>query len=154
MKDKVPGVFKRFAGALAPARDKGTAMVWSPAGGNYPRLMHFDSRELARQPGLYLLWHLGVRPQWLRAGFSTDLGAAVRLLAATPEIVDFAPNDGPFLSWSFCATEGASGLVNFLTGRLKPVLQHQALACDLPIDPAVPAVPCALPAGTKDISKH
>jgi hypothetical protein len=154
MKDKEPGVFKRFAGAFAPARDKGVAMVWRPASGSYPRLMHFESRELAGSAGLYLLWHLGVRPQWLRAGYSADLGAAVRLFAATPEIVNFALHDGPFLSWSLCAPEGASGLVNFLVERLKPVLQHQALACDLAIDPAAAAVPCPLPAGTKNIAWH
>jgi hypothetical protein len=154
MKDKVPGVFKRLAGALSPARDQGPAMVWNPAGGNYPRLLHFESRDLSGRAGLYLLWHLGVRPQWLRVGYSADLGAAVRVLAATPEIVDFASNDGPFLSWSLCTAESAPGLVNFLMGRLKPVLHHQALACDLAIDPAAPAVPCPLPAGTKDIQQH
>jgi len=154
MKEKAPGVFKRFAGALASARVKGETMAWRPAGGIYPRLLHFDFHALTGVAGLYLLWHLGVRPQWLRAGYSTDLGAAVRLLAATPPLVDFAPHDGPFLSWSYCHAEGAPGLVNFLTEHLKPALQHHALACDLAVDPAVPAVPCPLPAGTKDFSRH
>ena len=154
MKNKTPGVFGRLAGARAPAREKARAPAWRPANGYYPRLVHFDPRELAARPGLYLLWHLGVRPQWLRVGFSNDLGAAVRLLAATPEIVDFGPNDGPFLSWSLCPAEGASGLVNSLVGRLRPVLQDQALACDIAIDPGARPAFCPPPAGTKDISTY
>ncbi len=91
----------------------------------------------------------------LSAGLrSNDLGAAVRPLAATPEIVDFGPNDGPFLSWSFCPAEGASGLVNSLVGRLRPVLQDQALACDVAIDPGARPAFCPPPAGTKDISTY
>jgi hypothetical protein len=154
MKDKAPGVFKRIAGALAPAQAKAPALVWQPVGGRYPRLLHFNPRDLAGRPGLYLLWHLGVRPQWLRAGFSADLGAAVRLLSETREIVAFGPNDGPFLSWSYCSAAEAPGVLTFLAARLTPLLQDQALACDHALDPAAPAVPCPLPAGTKDISKH
>jgi hypothetical protein len=149
-----PGVFGRLAGALAAAPDQRPGLIWQPSGGHYPRLLLFDPRALAGRSGLYLLWHLGVRPQWLRAGFSTDLGATVRLLAATSAVVDYGPNDGPFLSWSYCAAESASGLVNFLADRLRPVLQDQALACEFAVDPAAPAVSCPLPAGTKDISEH
>jgi hypothetical protein len=152
--NRAPGIFKRLAGTVAAAPDKRPALIWQPAGGHYPRLLFLDPRALVGRSGLYLLWHLGVRPQWLRAGFSTDLGATVRLLAATSAVVDYGPNDGPFLSWSFCAAEDASGRVNFLAGRLRPVLQDQPFACDFAVDPTAPAVPCALPAGTKDISEH
>lgn len=151
MRGKASGLFKRMAGALASGKD--TQLVWEPAGG-YPRLLLFDARVLAGRTGVYAVWHLGVRPQWLRVGFSADLGAAAAVLARTPEIAAFGPHDGPFLSWSFCGAEGAAGIVNFLVNRLNPIVQTQALVCDVPVDPAAPARPCALPPGTKDIQPH
>src|SRR5690606_23014491 len=113
-----------------------------------------DPGRLAGRSGLYLLWHLGVRPQWLRAGFSKDLGAAAAHLAKTPEVAAFIPHDGPFLSWSFCAPEIAPGLVNFLVARLNPALQNPVLECDMDIDPTARPVACVLPPGTKDIATH
>jgi hypothetical protein len=154
MKNKTLGLFGRFAGARASERDKAPAVIWQPEGAKYPRLLQFDPSALAGRSGLYLLWHLGVRPQWLRAGYSADLGEAAKLLAKTPQIMAFGANDGPFLSWSFCAADGAAGAVNFLAGRLKPALQDQMLACDRAMDPAVAPAPCELPAGTKDIGGH
>ena len=154
MKNKAPGVFERIAGALASGRDRTAAVIWQPEDARYPRLLPFDPRPLAGRSGLYLLWHLGVRPQWLRVGFSLDLGEAIKLLANTPAITAFGANDGPFLSWCFCAEGGAAGVVNFLAGQLKPVLQDQMLACDHAVNFAAAPVPCALPAGTKDIQRH
>lgn len=154
MKDKASGVFKRIAGALGPGRANAPLAVWQPEGATYPRLHSFDSRLLAGRSGLYLLWHLGVRPQWLRAGFSKDLGAAAAHLTKTSEISAFIPHDGPFFSWSFCVPEIAPGLVNFLVHRLSPALQELVLECDMAVDPAAPPVACVLPAGTKDIQTH
>jgi hypothetical protein len=145
---KPPGALKKIAGALAAGRDKASS-AWQPAEGAYPRLAGLDPRTLAAQPGLYLIWHLGVRPQWLRAGFSRDLGSAVAVLAEAPEITVFAAHDGPYFAWRPCAPGDAPGLVNFLTARLTPALQGLVLACDVPIDVAAPAVPCALPPGTE-----
>lgn len=153
MSEKTPSVLKRLAGALGHA-NTASLMTWQPEGASYPRLMSFDAGLLAGRAGVYLLWHLGVRPQWLRVGFTKDLGAAAAHLTKTPELADFIPHDGPFLSWSFCLPETAPGFVNFLTRRLHPVLQDLVLTCDMLIDPAAPPIPCPLPAGTKDIQRH
>ncbi|MGE4064072.1 MAG: hypothetical protein AB7E79_11960 [Rhodospirillaceae bacterium] len=150
MTEKRPGIFGRIAGALATPQ-KSTALSWQPSKQPYPRLIGFDARALAGQEGLYLLWHLGVRPQWLRAGYSSDLGAAATLLARTPEFAAFAPHDGPFLSWSACVREDAPGLVNFLIGRLNPCRQDLGVPCDLVCDSKAEPISCTLPPGTKDV---
>lgn len=154
MNEKPRGFFKRIAGAVVAAQAPADAAAWQPATGHYPRLLTYDARGLAGRPGLYLLWHLGVRPQWLRAGFSQDLGAAVAQLAADPGVAAFEAHDGPFFAWSFCAPAAAAGFVNYLARRLNPVLQARAFPCDTLIPPEAPAIPCALPAGTKDIQAH
>ncbi len=141
-------VFRRLAGALAPARRD---IVWQPEGQCYPRLLTFDGQELTGRSGLYAVWHLGVRPQWLRVGFATDLAAAISVLAKTPEIAAFAPHDGPFVSWCFGTAAEASGRVRYLAERLLPVAQGLLLRCDVVVDPSRAATPCALPAGTTDI---
>lgn len=154
MTDKPPGVFKRIAGALTPERAATLKITWQPDAMRYPRLLSLDSQTLAGRSGLYVLWHLGVRPQWLKVGFAKDLGAAAAHLSKTPEIAAFIPHDGPFLSWAFCAPEAAPGLVNFLTSRLNPVLQGLVLVCDVSVDPVAAPVTCPLPPGTKYIQTH
>lgn len=143
-------MFKRLAGKLRAAGDPG--LVWQPAGSVYPRLLTFRPSSLTAQPGLYLLWHLGVRPQWLRVGFSTDLGAAATLLAETPAIAAFEVHDGPFWSWSPCAAAQAGGYVAHLTTSLKPILQAEPLGCDVAFAVTTPPVACPLPPGVGKLS--
>lgn len=150
MMRKQPGVFDKVATALARRRVM-PDVSWLPTGRAYPRLIGFDAHELAGRSGLYLLWHLGVRPRWLRAAYSIDLGLAASSLAGVPELIDVERHDGPFLCWSFSPASDAAGLVSFLAQRLNPALQDVALACDLPIDRKAPAIECPLPAGTEDV---
>ncbi len=133
--------------------DRAPAEPWRPETGAYPRLLALDEKtqELTGIPGLYLLWHLGVRPQWLRAGFTRDLGMAVKVLAATPKVVACSVHDGPFVSWRPCEEQDALALVNSLVARLSHALQPLSIPCDVPPDPAVPPVRCPLPRGTREI---
>lgn len=126
-------------------------LVWHPSSGNFPRLASLDTAayDLAGRPGLYLLWHLGVRPQWLHVAFTQDLDVAGRTLAATPEIAAYAAHDGPFFGWMFCDAEKAHGFVAFLVSKLRPALQSLPVACDAPCDPAAPPQPCPFPRGTR-----
>ena len=154
MNDKARGFLKRIAGAVIAPQGPDVLVAWQPAAGQYPRLLSFEARALSGRAGLYLLWHLGVRPQWLRAGFSNDLGAAVAQLAGDAELAAFGAHDGPFLAWSFCPPAPAPGLVKDLINRLHPVLQDRAFSCDGTLPPEASMVPCPLPAGTKEIGGH
>jgi hypothetical protein len=154
VKDKASGIFKRMAASVASGRGTSPSIAWQPDSARYPRLLSFDPQPLVGRSGLYLLWHLGVRPQWLRVGSAKDLGAAAAHLSKTPEVAAFIPHDGPFLSWAFCAQDVAPALVNFLAARLNPALQDLVLVCDMTVDSAVAPVACPLPPGTKDIQTH
>ena len=154
MTEKARGFLKRIAGAVVPPQGPDAPVVWQPAAGRYPRLLSYEARALSGRAGLYLLWHLGVRPQWLRAGYSNDLGAAVALLAGDPEIAAFAAHDGPFFAWCMCPPARAPGLINDLIHRLHPVLQDRVFPCDAALLPKAPMVPCPLPAGTREIGEN
>jgi hypothetical protein len=153
MTGKASDVFKRIAGAFS-GREKDTDAPWEWDNGRYPRLLSFDPARLGGRSGIYVLWHLGVRPQWLRVGYASDLGATTAALAVTPSIMAYSVHDGPFFSWRFCRPEDAAGMVKFLAGRLNPVLQSEGLTCDAQFDPTAVPVPCDLPSGTKDIQVH
>jgi hypothetical protein len=150
MKAKPPGALGRIAGVLKAGRGNAPSQ-WQPAGCAYPQLADVDMAATAGRAGLYLLWHLGVRPRWLRAGYALDLGGAAALLAKSPEVVALAAHGRLFFSWFFCAPECAPGHVTFLNQRLEPALRQLALACDAATDPAASALPCPLPAGTHGI---
>lgn len=141
-------VFQRLAGALTSARQDS---AWQPEGQVYPRLLTFDARILSGRSGLYAVWHLGVRPQWLRVGFTTDLATAITVLARTPEITAFVPHDGPFVSWCFGTVADAAGRVKFLVANLLPAAQDFTLSCDVVLDPSAAPVTCPFPPGAGDM---
>jgi len=147
VKGKPPGMLKRLVGALSTARE-GTLNGWQPAGQSYPRLDKIDLQVLTGHSGLFALWHLGVRPQWLRVGFAPDLGQAVDEISSHPEIAEFDAHGGLYMSWYFCPAEAASGLVNYLAPRLQPALQALALDSEMRIDVTVAAASCDSPPGT------
>ena len=126
------------------------AVQWQPVGAPYPRLLGFDAVTLDGKSGLYAVWHLGVRPQWLRAGLTVDLGAAVRQLVETPWIKTHQANAGIFLAWAFVAPAQGPGFARDLVVRLKPAFQGEPFSLDAPLDDGVALASCPLPPGTQE----
>ncbi|AUG55173.1 hypothetical protein CSC3H3_16620 [Thalassospira marina] len=73
--------------------------------------------------GVYLVWHGGVRPGWLLAGSSGDLGFAFREFREDREIRDYEGRGGVFISWSPIKSEFRDGVVHFLARSIKPVFE-------------------------------
>ena len=124
---------------------------WRPVGKPYPRLVDFNAgaEGLTGQPGIYAVWHLGVRPQWLRVGAASHLGIALSGLAAQPWIAQHHDNAGVFVAWACVATEQCSGMVRYLAANLRPAFQAEAYDGDLPVDPAATLISIMLPPGTR-----
>jgi hypothetical protein len=113
----------------------------------YPTLFEMNASALNGRGGVYLIWHLGVRPQWLCVGQSADLAKSFATLAKAPDIVLFRANGGVFAAWSFMDPERRPGVVRYLSELLKPSLQGSAMA------PAnVTPIPIALPPGTQEFA--
>ena len=133
----------KFVGGLLGGKESN---LWLPNDRPYPRLTEADAP--ARE-GIYAVWHLGVRPQWLRVGATTDLGAAFRTLEQTPWIVTHQGNAGIYVAWGFPPATQYAGMVRHLTETLTPAFQGEVLMQDLALDAVAPAIVCALPPGTR-----
>jgi len=132
--------------------EKDPPNMWRPGEGLYPRLAEVGSAaEVAGREGLYALWHLGVRPQWLRVGAAKDLGRAFEELAQAPWVVTHQRNAGIHAAWAFVPPGQHAGMVRFLTETLNPAFQGEGegAAHDSVLDPSAPPIACVLPPGTQ-----
>lgn len=124
---KVLGLFK-----------KEPAAGWCPADRPYPQLTA-NIVGVPAQPGIYALWHRGVRPQWLRVAAVKNLASALAALATADEIV--ALRIDVFVAWAQPPANQHAGIVRFLGETLRPARQDAS-------DPAVVSVAFPLPPGT------
>lgn len=126
------------------------APFWLPANQVYPCLMDIDPEPLGLRgrPGLYAVWHLGVRPQWLRVGAVKDLAETVTALKLATWAVVHRANGGPFLAWALPDPDKAVGHARHLADTLKPAFQTELFPFDI-VDPAAQSLTCILPPGTR-----
>ncbi|MSO98484.1 MAG: hypothetical protein EXR11_09745 [Rhodospirillaceae bacterium] len=110
---------------------------WQPPGQPYPMLVGFDAAGagLSGTAGLVAIWHLGVRPQWLKVAAVTNLALAIQSAANTAAIVSYKPNGGVYVAWAALQPAALLGPAQHVIATLKPVLQALPLASER----AVPA---------------
>ncbi len=131
-------------------KGKPPADAWQPGEGAYPSLFDLGAHAtgLKAKGGIFALWHLGVRPQWLRVGAAGDLAAC--LTAAAEDLKDspFRANGGLYAAWVFMAPARWPGVVMHLRERLKPALQDMMLTGEAVWSDAPAPVVFPLPPGT------
>ena len=110
---------------------------WRPAG-PYPAL--FSDVVVEEGPGVFALWHLGVRPQWVYIGGATDLSAAIEAARQDPDLLAYDQNGGVFMAWASADPVTQPGAVLFLRSRLLPAIEQS------PLDAL-----CPIPEGTQPI---
>ena len=130
----------------------GVSQPWHPDP-PYPSLFDLGAhqRDLSRKGGVYVLWHLGVQPRWLRASHSVDLGASLAALSGLAPIASCRPNGGVFVAWSVAPQDRRAGIVRYLADRLQPVFQGLAVAGESASGEARP-IDFPLPPGTQDFA--
>jgi hypothetical protein len=150
---------KKVRKSLAKALGRAFASVgpkdevfWQPRSQEYPRLTEFDpgAEGLGDSGGVFAIWHLGVRPQWLKVGVSKNLAETFDALAEQDEVVVYDRNRGVFAAWACSSPEQWAGQVKFMTQRLEPALQHLNIAAELSIAEGTALCECPLPPGTAD----
>ena len=125
---------------------------WHPADGVYPSLFDLGAHAAAldAKGGIYALWHLGVRPQWLWIGAGADLREclidAAGALASSP----LRGNGGIYAAWAFMAAPRWPGVVHHLRGRLEPIVQDIILPGDALWETVPVPVVFPLPPGTTE----
>ncbi len=100
--------------------------------GRYHRLISLDPEEdgLSRVGGVYVVWHEGIRPQWVYVGRSDDLAATFHAIAEDEEIMSFEVNGGIYVTWSPIRPRFRPGVVRYLYDTLKPLVDNPNLAKD------------------------
>ena len=138
MKTRLGGFLSGFASQISP---------WRPRGQPYPALQAFDLKPVAGQSGLYAVWHLGVRPRWLRVGGAAELAAALTRLRSLPEIEAAIAHDGVYLAWTPLPVGEIPAALASLNATLRPHLQALDLGEIKPAAKADRAFP--LPPGSQ-----
>lgn len=133
-------------------KGKPPADAWHPGEGAYPPLFDLGAHAgaLKAKSGVYALWHLGVRPQWLRVGAAGDLAACLMAAAEALKESPFRGNAGIYAAWVFLAPARCPGIVTHLRARLKPALQDMTLAGEAAWSGAPAPVVFPLPPGTTE----
>lgn len=94
------------------------------ARGNFLNLLSMDPEEagLSGKGGVYLVWHGGVRPEWLYVGHSNDLAKSLHEAGNNKEIGSFQEMGGLFVSWAFVLDDYRPGVVRFLQENLPTII--------------------------------
>ena len=118
-----------FGGSKAPTIASSAPIdpkwVRSPAGGFY-QLLDFDpdAAGIRGVGGVFVIWHGGIRPEWVYAGESPNIARALDALIDNPEITQYKTHGGLFVTWSLVKEEFRRGVLLHLTRALKPLIPN------------------------------
>lgn len=111
----------------------------SPKGGsfNFMRLEP-EKYDLAKASGVFVIWHGGVKPEWLYVGKSNNLENALYDMGDNGEVTSYQNRGGVFVTWAFVKSEFQDGVVTYLTDVLKPLIENSGYKKTKPIPVQTP----------------
>lgn len=83
-----------------------------------------EEEGLEKVSGVYIIWHGGVRPEWVHIGKSDDLAATFHELGKNEEIMEYEVNGRLYVSWSLILPKYQDAVLRYLTDALKPVVEN------------------------------
>ena len=100
------------------------------ARGRFHRLIRLDpeAEGLSRLGGVYVVWHAGVRPEWVFVGHTEDLADTFHHVGRNSDIMEFEINGGLYVSWCLIREEYRDGVVRHLHDTLKPLVDNVAIS--------------------------
>lgn len=110
------------------------------ARGRFHRLIRLDpeAEGLSGLGGVYVIWHAGIRPEWVFVGHTDDLASTFHHVGRDSDIMGFEINGGLYVSWSLIREEYRDGVVRHLHDTLKPLVANVAVArMDVPPVPVI-----------------
>jgi hypothetical protein len=90
--------------------------------GYFFRLLRLHPAEagLSGIGGVYVMWHRGVRPQWIYMGATDDLGESIGQARDTQEVLSFEGRGSVYVTWAPIKSEYRDGVAVYLRNSLNP----------------------------------
>lgn len=99
--------------------------VLSPEGGFFPFLeLDPEERGLTDVGGVYVIWHAGVRPEWVYAGHGKNLAAEFHAAGNNRDITIYEKNGGLFVAWAPVKEMFRPGVVKFIELNFKTLVAN------------------------------
>lgn len=138
----VLGLFGKSKKKKAPSGPPQDVAWVKSAKNRYFKFLNLEPDEMGLEniSAVYVLWHQGVRPQWVYVGQTEDLGRTLQELRRDTEIVDYDKHGGLFVTWSMIKPEFQPGVLRYLHQVLRPVVVNP----DIPGEEEEP-IPVLLP---------
>ncbi|MGH6659916.1 MAG: hypothetical protein ACREB6_00100 [Rhodospirillales bacterium] len=120
----VLGLFGKSKKKKAPSGPPQDVAWVKSAKNRYFKFLNLEPDEMGLEniSAVYVLWHQGVRPQWVYVGQTDDLGRTLQELRRDDEIVDYDKRGGLFVTWSMIKPEFQPGVVRYLYQVMQPVV--------------------------------
>lgn len=99
--------------------------VRAPSGG-FHQLLDLDPDEAGIRGvgGVFVIWHGGIRPEWVYAGESPNIARALDQLVDNPDITQYKTHGGLFVTWSLVKEEFRRGVLLYLMRTLRPLVNN------------------------------
>jgi len=88
--------------------------------GNFHRLIYLrpETEGLDATSGIYVVWHGGLKPDWITVGKSANLSRDLDSLSDNEDIEYYEKRGGVFVTWSLIRTEFQDGVLRYLIDTL------------------------------------
>lgn len=95
--------------------------------GTFLPFLTLDPEEmgLSGMGGIFLIWHGGVKPQWVYAGHSTDLAAAFHQVGNMSEVNEYEVNGGLWVGWAPVKQPYRAGAVKYMDEHFNTLVKNE-----------------------------
>ncbi len=118
------GLFgKSKKASLPPGPPRDIGWMRSPKN-KYYNFLNLEPEELGLSgtSGVYVIWHGGLRPEWLTIGHTDNLAQTFEELRGIDEILEYDRHGNLFVTWSEIRPEFQEGVVKYLNQVIPPMI--------------------------------
>ncbi|MBT4933551.1 MAG: hypothetical protein HOL66_06705 [Rhodospirillaceae bacterium] len=96
------------------------------ATGKFHRLLITDPEKLGLNgaSGIFVLWHGGLKPQWIFVDKSRDLGHDLDAYLDDEDVMNYESRGGVFASWAMVRPEYQDGVLKYLLESMAPLIDN------------------------------
>lgn len=109
---------------VLPGSPPDVGWVRSPKNQFY-NFLNLDPEEMGLKgaSGVYVIWHGGLRPEWIYIGQAQDLARALEGIRDNDEVMDYQRHGSLFVTWSEIKPEFQAGVVKYLNQVIPPIVR-------------------------------